>query len=134
MNLIDIINQLKEEIELQNQKIEFITEKQMNIDQEFNSTQNTLNGLDKKINLNSTKIKSDLTNMLNANKKLTYEKIDAEVNEVNHKIDQFNNEIKADTKYEKERVEQKFNTVNQGVLNNQNDIANLFNQIKSIKI
>jgi len=71
MNLIDIINQLKEEIELQNQKIEFITEKQMNIDQEFNSTQNTLNGLDKKINLNSTKIKSDLTNMLNANKKLT---------------------------------------------------------------
>jgi len=71
MNLIDIINQLKEEIELQNQKIEFITEKQMNIDQEFNSTQNTLNVLDKKINLNSTKIKSDLTNMLNANKKLT---------------------------------------------------------------
>lgn len=71
MNLMDIINQLKEEIELQNQKIEFITEKQMNIDQEFNSTQNTLNGLDKKINLNSTKIKSDLTNMLNANKKLT---------------------------------------------------------------
>lgn len=69
--MMNIINQLRDEIQQQNQKIDQLTEKQNNTEFEFNNTQNTFDEKYKEINFNSTKFKSDVTNMLNKSKKMT---------------------------------------------------------------